>query len=964
MGKGSLITSCLLLALLASPVRAGQDASGPQGVLALPCNSAAQVQNVVEIGILRFVCARGYAGFDNARPVPCPGSVAGDDTRLTWRFTKKDGAGGAVQDLRLWAVHSPAGRYELYLTGTVADDGGETLNPDLDALTSDFQGLLDELAAAAPGKPNDGILPYQLSYIQADRAIAILKTLGYPVIEYKNAVQQNGGAAVQVGMERLFAEERSGDPMKRPLIIKLIDSESTSLVNGNESITGGRSTELTGGQELKHVTDGTPQQRLLIVHDRTDHPSLDLLLDRLQTLIDIPARQLLIEAIVIELEDNQLLDLGLNLRGGQNGYDFSLDGAGASSLTFTRPHPATLFDLMATLRALEDRGRAKVLSRPSILVLDGRQARINVGDNIPYTNNLSVSNGVVVNSTDFLKTGIILNLRPRASFDNSEVTFQVETIISSPGPSRVLPDGVLVAPTVQSRQVQTLVRVANDTPFVIGGLIDQNDQKNTTGLPWLSRIPFLGGKYNTSKDRREVIVVITPHIITAQDSTFSYSIPKDAQGGGTDRAGDRLQRRSLSSRDAGDRCKVGDAGVVFKPQVQSADKPEKGSIFDTLDSQLFRNVYRLRSSDIFDLRFIKEDPRVQRDIQGVQELAQKVTEAEFTGRPRVDPAILEREVKERLEHEFCQDPRVPKSACLPAELEETFLTLFDGAAPGEEVFVYEMMIRILERLGMSSFVLPDKMIFFERGKDGVLDLTGDDEIRNCLEEGKTAALSFLKEDDPQLVDGFKRQCLRDNVSIPSASAEFSPPSVRLFCVSSDVPYRERLRDCNQWWDGKWLWQTILLNRTYCGSRSRNPMALLQGVLALERLLDLNDSATFPRTLQAFHVGRELVLPTRESLEARRHLIGLRTAELFYETLDYYHAFEQIYSDKTNRLEKRQLELKRKHNVPAPPQEPLGSRGGLTQVNGQEIPEVGEPAPDDPQEVERREEHPPSSPPEG
>lgn len=946
MSRGLLITSCLLLASLPALVR-GQGASGSQG-LVLPVHSSSQIRNVVEIGILRFVCPRGYGGFDSSEPSPCPGSATGNDARLIWRFLKKSEA-GADQDLRLWAVRSPAGKYELYLTGTVADSGMP--NPDLAALGSDFQGLLDELAAAAPGGPNDDILHYQLSYIQADRAIAILKTLGYPVIEYT----VEDGAAFQVGMERLFNEERSGDLMKRPLIIKLIDPESTSIVNGDGAISG--SSELKGGQPLENVTDGTPQQRLLIVNDKSDRPSLDLLLDRLQTLIDVPARQLLIEAMVIELEDNELLDLGVNLQGNQNGFNFSLDGAGASSLSITRPHPATLFNLIATLRALEDRGRAKVLSRPSILVLDGRQARINVGDNIPFTKDTSVGNGVVVNSTDFLKTGIILNLRPRASFDNSEVTFQVETIISSAGPSRVLPDGVLVAPTVQSRQVQTLVRVANDTPFVIGGLIAQSDQKNNTGLPWLSRIPLLGGRYNMSKDRREVIVVITPHIITAQDSTFSYSIPRDAQGGSADRAGNGRQRRGFTSRDAVGQCKVGGASSVFKPQVQSAGKPDKGSIFDTFDSQLFRNVYRLRSSDIFDLRFIKEDPRVQRDVQGVQELALKISETKFAGRPRVDPATLKREVKERLAQKLCTDPKVPKSTCLPAELEETFLTLFDGAAPGEEIFVHEMMIRVLERLGLSSFVSPDKVIFFERGKDGVLDLTGEEDIRDCMKAGKTIALAFLPESDQQGVDDFKRQCLRDDVSIPGANSEFSPPSVRLFCVSSDVPYRERLSNCNQWRDGKWLWQTILLNRTYCGSRGRNPMALLQSVLVLERLLDLNDSATFPRTLQAFHVGRELVLPTRESLEARRHLIGPRTAELFYETLDYYHAFGEVYDDKTRRLEQKQYELKKQYDVPTPPQAPLGSRGGLTQADGKEIPEAIELAPEDLQKIERREETP-------
>ncbi|MCP3911844.1 MAG: type II and III secretion system protein, partial [Actinomycetia bacterium] len=185
-----------------------------------------------------------------------------------------------------------------------------------------------------------------------------------------------------------------------------------------------------------------------------------------------------------------------------------------------------------TVKALVSSGHAKVLSRPSVLVLDGRQARIQVGEKIPFTSNISATNTGTLSSTDYLTTGIVLNLRPRISEDGSQITMQVETLISSAGTSGFVAEtGVLVAPPIQSREVQTLVRVANDTPFIIGGLIATSEQDAVSGIPWLSKIPGLGAafrKKTRNETTKEVIVVITPHVIPADDTTFTYVIPKDS----------------------------------------------------------------------------------------------------------------------------------------------------------------------------------------------------------------------------------------------------------------------------------------------------------------------------------------------------------------------------------------------------------------------------------------------------
>ena len=91
-----------------------------------------------------------------------------------------------------------------------------------------------------------------------------------------------------------------------------------------------------------------------------------------------------------------------------------------------------------------------------------------------------------------MPVGIVLNLRPRISENGARVTIQVETIISDTE-ERIGATGgdVESAPIINNRKVQSFVRVANNTPFIIGGLISEKDSKNTGGVPLLSQIPFL-----------------------------------------------------------------------------------------------------------------------------------------------------------------------------------------------------------------------------------------------------------------------------------------------------------------------------------------------------------------------------------------------------------------------------------------------------------------------------------------
>jgi Flp pilus assembly secretin CpaC len=937
----SFVALCLFAALVCSRAAAGEEGSlaeksADPNFVTLPYRSIGLAWQFIDLAVLRFICPRGYLVLDGAREVPCSQSLALSHEAGTLNFSKSIGA-DKRQTLDFVLVASPSGIYEVHLLGEITGVVGQKQNPDLVQIATDLESFIKQLISAPLGGPNDKLFGYQLSYVQADRAVAILSTLGYPVIEYQKAA----GNSADQKTDNIFEQKIAGAPgtiFSRPAIIRMIDSEATSLVQSNDSTGGGGDSELTGGQRLSEGTDGAPQQRLLIVYDENDRNSLDKLLSLLQGEIDVPARQILIEALIIELDRDKLLDLGVDFKGKKDNYDFSFEGGGGLIqpflFNFTQPRPKTLFEFMAKIRVLVDRGQATVLSRPSVFVLDGRQAKIKVGDNIPYTSELDISNGVVVSKNTYLKTGIILNLRPRAAADNSSVTFQVETIVSSPGPSRTLPDlGILIAPTVQSRQVQTLVRVANDTPFVIGGLIAQADQSSVVGLPGILNIPVLGRlfrKENLAKSRKEVIVLITPHIVASDDPTYAYSIPKDTRAAGAEDGRNQYGQRSLGT-DAGEFCSANSQDdPIFKPIVLKGQNFQE-SLFDSFGSELFRNVYRLRSSDIFDLSFIEESTGVQQVVAKTQDdLARRISSSQSSEQYKFDADELERRLRKRL----CADEQTD---CRDKEPESTLLTLSGGGVPGEDVLVHHMMARIVEKLNFGACVPMRNVIFFSEVEDEGLDpkyLTEDESIRKCLEEGRTIVMAFPPQAPPNRspvssLEGtivylsqvfsyrnFLETCFEqdpDTVLIAEpgldATSPFSPPSVELACLPVGTDYIQKLRDCNRRRDdGTWDWQAILLNTSFMERRNRNTLSLLQSVLALDRLLDLNDSDTFPRTLKAFHAGRELVLPTREDLETRRHLIDHKTAQLFYETLDYYYAFTQAYVQKLRSLARERPRL--------------------------------------------------------
>ena len=572
--SGCALALSLLFSLLLST-----DALGASSILPSPTGDLHQAERILDRYGVQLEIDLNYQRIDKDGPLP-----SGYAAR---RFL---GQTDQVV-IEVGIIHASGAGYELYVRTLV-----ELSEVEEAKVLQTFNQTVDA-ARANPSTPDTSDLAYEiytLSYLQSDRAIALLKALGYTTIEYA----QGQGESL---FEKFYNPRQNGS-WKLPVVIKLIDAAKTSLMdtapnaqpfNQQMQQLNQRQAQYSavpdiGGTYLHNTTAGEPQQRLLIAYDKNNPEPVSRLVSLLRDQIDRPARQIVIEALVIEVNTEKLSELGFDLTAVEGEFDASFadgfDGAlQPFTLTFTESEFPTSDYLQVRLSSLVARGEAEILSSPSVLVLDGRQARIQIGQQVPVVKSTATNAGII-SAVDYFPVGIVLNLRPRINEAGSEVTMQVETIVSSV--SQTAGSGssdVFVAPTIDNRQVQTFVRVADNTPFIIGGLISSDSRDIESRVPILSDIPIIGRAFKRKDQdqlKKEVIVVLTPHVIPLDEPDFNYLLPQDSDA------------------------------------------------FNSFGNLLFRSAYRVRADDVFDLGFIYDSEYFQNYRRTLQSELQRTVDIE------------------------------------------------------------------------------------------------------------------------------------------------------------------------------------------------------------------------------------------------------------------------------------------------------------------------------------------------
>ncbi|MCX7552640.1 type II secretion system secretin GspD [Marinicella sp. S1101] len=303
---------------------------------------------------------------------------------------------------------------------------------------------------------------------------------------------------------------------------KEVSSSGASNTNTNRRRTSNNSSG-SGINDI-FISAIEDSNQLLIKAGVVDYEKILSAIERL----DIEPLQVLVELKIIEITLNDAVSYGMELLFGDEiattpvvtpdpetkswPYNFSTSGSTVGSGGISYRFLGT--EAEARLDALESENRVAVLSSPSLLVLNNKNATINVGDQIPITNVGSVGSGNVnngtISNTRYIQTGVQVDITPRVN-PGGLVYMEVSQDVSTPG----APDANGQRP-IASRQLNTEIAVQSGNTIVMGGLISENDGFNRSGVPGLSRIPFLGGVFgrkSKSTDRTELMLLITPTVI-------------------------------------------------------------------------------------------------------------------------------------------------------------------------------------------------------------------------------------------------------------------------------------------------------------------------------------------------------------------------------------------------------------------------------------------------------------------
>ena len=193
--------------------------------------------------------------------------------------------------------------------------------------------------------------------------------------------------------------------------------------------------------------------------------------------------------------------------------------------------------------ALETTNRFKVLSRPSVFALNNKKATITSGSQIPVpvqsTSFASGNNPNVTTNIAYRDVVLKLEVVPLINADG-EVTLTIAQVNDTvTGTQRVEPNNI---PIIGTEQIITTVNVPDRNTIVLGGLISEQEKKDTNGMPFLSRIPGVGNLFknnSNSNTRKELIIFIQPHVVTDEASLRTLSYREDIR---TKIGGDAAER--------------------------------------------------------------------------------------------------------------------------------------------------------------------------------------------------------------------------------------------------------------------------------------------------------------------------------------------------------------------------------------------------------------------------------------
>ncbi|MBN8554239.1 MAG: type IV pilus secretin PilQ [Deltaproteobacteria bacterium] len=387
-----------------------------------------------------------------------------------------------------------------------------------------------------------GKLTLKLVDVPWDQALdIILSTLGLDKVQHGNILRVAPAEKLKKEREIALANDKAA---------KQLEPLKTKLFNVNYATAEEMAARLKNMLSERGTVDTDSRTNTIIVKDIKENLSRA---ENLMKALDTQTPQVRIESRIVQANDQFSRSIGIqwgpvlklnDLNGKSRGVQFprTIDIGGSSSATaanlsnisgaFTPPSAPTLsgfavdalpgstgsdlgirlgsvndiFNLDLHLSYAETEQLARIVSRPSISVLDNRSARIIQGTKIPFLS--SSQNG---SNVSFQEAGIEISVTPHITSDGS-VILKVSTKSNEPGGQPVGGN-----PSILIREANTEMLVKSGRTAVLGGVFKTSDTRGESGVPGLKDIPILGylfkGK-SSSQTREETLIFITPYIVS------------------------------------------------------------------------------------------------------------------------------------------------------------------------------------------------------------------------------------------------------------------------------------------------------------------------------------------------------------------------------------------------------------------------------------------------------------------
>jgi general secretion pathway protein D len=383
-------------------------------------------------------------------------------------------------------------------------------------------------------------------------------------------------------------------------------------------------------KEVADILRGVMTIRKIIVNEQLNTlvvRDTDEVIRQVAKIIDINDRkpaEIVLEVEILEMNRTKAERLGLDLGSYQISATVPSAIALSGSISGAIEKASLLTLPSATFRFFKQDVDARTLANPKIRVVNGKSAKIHIGDRVPLRVSTIINTTGQVNTTyDYKDIGIKLNVEPTINLDNSSLV-KLSLEVSSLGAN--LGTATEPAYRIGTRNAETLMLLRDGETAILGGLIRDEDRKTVVRIPLLGDIPAAGSlfsSYDMSKERTDVLLTITPRVVRGWDLPAKEA--RQFYSGTEDKYLDQAPFQSLASPSSA--AAKENAGIQESPQVPVNENPAVppssgqsiapgigGNVIQSPALVFSKPAYMAINQDEVDVQLLFDNPSKNREI--------------------------------------------------------------------------------------------------------------------------------------------------------------------------------------------------------------------------------------------------------------------------------------------------------------------------------------------------------------